>query len=182
MDSPRKFIKYAARFCILATTILVVAGCGSSNPDDGLSSKEIMLNRVDQSADLLWDSVSSTSDATGLHSKEPQSAEEWRKLDEAAATIAGSMDLLLVADRPLVPKGQEVADSDKPGALNAKAITAIIAGNRPKFEAYAMQLKAVAEKMRNAARSHDASTLMMLGGELDEACEECHKQFWYPPE
>jgi cytochrome c556 len=182
MDRPRKFLKYAARFCILPTTILVVAGCGASNPDDGLSNKEIMLNRVDQSADLLWDSVSSKSDTTGLHAKEPQSAEEWRKLEEAAATISSSMDLLLVKDRPLVPKGLEVADSDKPGALNAKAIKAIIAANRPSFETHAMQLKAVAEKMRNAARSHNASTLMELGGELDEACEECHKQFWYPPE
>ena len=169
---------------MLPASILVLAGCdggGTSHPDDGLSTKEIMLTRVDQNADLLWDAVSTKSDAAGVHVKQPQTAAEWSKLEAAAAAIASSMDLLLVKDRPLVPKGVEVADAEVPGAQNAKTIAAIIAADRPGFESNAMKLKAVAERMRNAVRSKDASALMELGGELDDVCEECHKQFWYPP-
>jgi cytochrome c556 len=184
MNRPTRLLSIAARICILSAATLVVSGCGGgkvANPDDELSLKEIMLNRVDQSADLLWEAVSTKSDATGVHVKQPQTAAEWGKLEEAAATIMTSMDLFLVKDRPLVPKGAEVADAEVPGAQNAKTIAAIIAADRPGFDRHAMKLKAVAVRMRDAARTRNPNALMELGGELDDACEECHKQFWYPP-
>lgn len=183
MNRPASLLKLAARIGLLSASILVVTGCNDgkiSNPDDQVSTKEIMLTRVDQNADFLWEAVSTKSDAAGVHVKQPNTAAEWSKLEDAAVAIAASMDMLLIKDRPLVPKGQEVADAEVPGAQNAKTIAAIIAADRPGFEGNAMKLKAVAERMRNAARSHDASSLMELGGELETVCEECHKEFWYP--
>lgn len=168
----------------LSGVVLTMSGCGSkegtkANPGDELSHKEIMVSQVDQNADLLWDAVSSKSDATGVHVQKPETAEDWGKLENAAVGLSSAMDLLL-KERPLVPKGLEVADADKLGALKARAIKAIIDADRPAFQAHALELKGIAERMRNAARSRNANTLLELGGELDDACEACHKQFWYP--
>lgn len=177
-------LRSATMIAALSGALFTISGCGSkegskANPGDELSHKEIMVSQVDQNADLLWDAVSSKSDATGVHVQKPETAEDWGKLENAAVGISSAMDLLL-KERPVVPEGLEVADADKPGALNARAIKAIIDADRPAFEAHALELKGVAERMRNAARSRNANTLMELGGELDDACEACHKQFWYP--
>ena len=33
-----------------------------------------------------------------------------------------------------------------------------------------------------AARAHDKDAVLNVGEEIDNACESCHKVYWYPDE
>jgi hypothetical protein len=49
--------------------------------------KDIMDSVIDPSADELWESVSTTVDATGLHEKFPQTDEEWKEVRRDAIRL-----------------------------------------------------------------------------------------------
>ena len=37
-------------------------------------------------------------------------------------------------------------------------------------------------KAMAAARAHDKDAILEVGSEIDNACESCHKVYWYPDE
>lgn len=43
-------------------------------------------------------------------------------------------------------------------------------------------LQATAVKAIAAARAHDKDAILAVGSEIDNACESCHKAYWYPDE
>jgi cytochrome c556 len=46
--------------------------------------------------------------------------------------------------------------------------------------AFAHALQDAAGSALAAIDKRDANALLEAGGDLDEACESCHKRFWYP--
>ena len=43
-----------------------------------------------------------------------------------------------------------------------------------------MHCRTAASASLAAIDKRDANALLEAGGDLDEACENCHKRFWYP--
>ena len=41
-------------------------------------------------------------------------------------------------------------------------------------------LRAVAIEVIDIVKRKDAAALLTAGGKLDEACESCHLEYWYP--
>ncbi|MGH9560083.1 MAG: hypothetical protein ACRD3S_01390, partial [Terracidiphilus sp.] len=57
----------------------------------------------------------------------------------------------------------------------------LINGDIGGFRGQARELADLAVSLLAAIRSRNAEQLGKLAGELDEACEECHVKYWYPP-
>ena len=61
-----------------------------------------------------------------------------------------------------------------------KEMQAAIDAEPAKFRALAQALSASMDQVVAAAKAKDAAKLFDVSGGLDQVCESCHMQFWYP--
>jgi hypothetical protein len=144
------------------------------------SIQELMLNVVDPSADELWDSVSEHFTAAGSERHEPKTDADWAALRRHAIVLVEAPNLLVVKDRPVTVKSMKVADEGSPGIYTTAQIQKAIADDPARFAAAARRLQVTAEKMVAAIDRKDPAAVELVGSEIDEACEACHTQYWYP--
>lgn len=176
---------------MLALTALALAGCQqeqavqepvtqTTQPQAVASLHDVMLTMVDPNADAIWDAVSSTVTKTGITEKRPQTEAEWESLRQRALLLAEAGNLLAIAHRPVVAEGKTTSDTDVAGVLNPQQIEQTIHHHFADFSNKAHIFQQAAIKTLNAIEKKDADTLVLVGGELEHACEGCHSQFWYP--
>jgi hypothetical protein len=59
---------------------------------------------------------------------------------------------------------------------------ALIAKDRPAWNTRAKALHDVVSDVIKAIDAKDSDKVFELGEKIEEACESCHKQYWYPNE
>jgi hypothetical protein len=145
------------------------------------SLQDIMEGVVAPAADTLFDAVATDITAAGVTEKRPQTDEEWEHVEAAAIALVESMNMIKVPGRPVARPG-EPTKSEGPDApeLTAEEITAKINANRALFLKYANALQTHAIRTLAIVRKHDVQGLFDIGEDLDEACENCHLEYWYP--
>jgi hypothetical protein len=148
----------------------------STDMEPAVSINALMGLHVDPAADAIWDSVKVISDSTGRHEYHPSSSREWADLEQKAQTLVSASKLLKTEDRAVTAPGASIT----PGTLTAPEIQRLIAANRAEFNARADKLGQVAVDILAAIKARNVDKITELGGQLDEACELCHKQFYYP--
>ena len=65
--------------------------------------------------------------------------------------------------------------------LHPEEIEALIAKDRAAWVSNAHTLQEAAAKTLKAIEARDVEGLMDQGEVLDQACEQCHKNYWYRP-
>jgi hypothetical protein len=143
-----------------------------------ISVAEIMDSMVMPAAQLLWDAVGVDVTAQGEIEKKPQNDEEWAQLRAAAVTLAEATNALVVPGRHAAPPGTVSANPDS--ELQPAQIEALFAKERPAWVAHAAVLHATAMQAVAAVDARNVDQISEVGGAIDEACESCHVQFWYP--
>jgi cytochrome c556 len=139
---------------------------------------EIMESIVMPSAQALWDAVGVDVTAQGQIEKKPETEEQWAALRAAAVSLAEATNSLVIPGRRAAPPGTK---SENPEAeLEPAAIEALLAKDRPAWVAHAAVLHATAMQAIGAVDARDLDKISEVGGAIDEACESCHLQFWYP--
>ena len=142
--------------------------------------KEIMLNVVDTNADIVWLSVTTTASAKGLIETRPQNDAEWARVRQAAVTLAEAANLLMIPGRHVARPGEK---SQTPGVeLEPAEMEALINKDRPAFYKHAKALYDAAMLAVDAIDKKDANKVFEVGENIDSACENCHKSYWYPNE
>jgi hypothetical protein len=69
------------------------------------SVKQIMAGIVAPAATLVFDSVGTVVDASGIHEKAPSTDAEWAALGSSAAALVESSNLLVMGDRAVDQQG-----------------------------------------------------------------------------
>jgi hypothetical protein len=173
---------------ILGLMLLTFAACQSKPAADAsqppyvitATIKELMEGVVDPSADVVWQSVSAVSNEKGLQEIRPQNDEEWMKVRAAALTIAEASNLLMMPGRKVAHDNEK---SETPGIeLEPSEMQALIDKDRPGFYERAGALRTAAVEVLGAIDKKDPDKVFDLGEKIDEACENCHKHYWYPNE
>jgi hypothetical protein len=102
------------------------------------SVKHIMDGIVQPSALVVFESVSTIVDATGIHEKKPTTDAEWAAVAASAAAIVESANLLLMGDRAVdredwVKMTRAMADAGLQAlkATDAKSAEGILAAGEP---------------------------------------------------
>jgi hypothetical protein len=170
--------KIAATLC---AAVVCAAASGHAAGDGQVYStiKELMESIVDPSADALWGAVGTVVDKDGFHESLPRTPEEWLDLRRAAVRIIEGCNLLMMPGREAAPPG---ATSEAPGVeLEPPQMTALINNNRESFNAFAKALQALGVEALRATEAQNAAMLMDVGAGMENACENCHQAFWYPP-
>ena len=139
---------------------------------------EIMKSIVMPSAQAIWDAVGVDVTAQGQIETKPETEEQWATLRAAAVTLAEATNALVVPGRHAAPPGTK---SENPEAeLEPAKIEALLARERPAWVAHAAVLHATAMQAVGAIDARNIDAISEVGGAIDEACEGCHLQFWYP--
>jgi hypothetical protein len=143
-----------------------------------LSVKELMENIVDPQADYVFDAVGSDISPTGIVDIKPTTDEDWTKIQRGAYVLAESSNLLKMT-RKMAPDG--VANVEPGGPeLTPSQIEAKVKENPALWNSHADTLRAEALKVIEIVKARDAEKLLAAGSAIDQACEACHLDFWYP--
>jgi hypothetical protein len=178
-----------ASICVLAAALLVAAACqrAAETPPvhqpqfvPEVTIKDLMLNIIDTSADVVWLSVTTVANETGLVETRPQNDEEWTKVRQGALTLAEAANLLMIPGRRVAPPDHK---SEVPGIeLEGEEMDALIARDRAAWDKHARALYDAAMATYRAAEAKDADKIFELGETIENACEGCHSTYWYPNE
>jgi hypothetical protein len=147
-----------------------------------VSVKELMKYMIDPVADNIFDAVGSVSTKTGVVEKEPKTDEDWEKIEYGAVSLAEGAYLLKVP-RPFAPPG-DVNNSTGPNPveLSPAQITAKVQADLVEWNARIEALRNVGLQVMDIVKRRNAKELWDAGENLDQACENCHRSYWYPGE
>ncbi len=107
----------------------------------------------------------------------PKTDEEWAKVRVGAVSMAEGAYLLKIP-RPFTPPGED-NDPDS-SELLAAAIKAKVERDPVLWEAKIEALRNVGRAVLEIVERKDANALLGANEDLDNACEGCHLEFWYP--
>jgi hypothetical protein len=147
-----------------------------------VSVKELMKYMIDPLADNIFNAVGSTVTAHGVVDVEPRTEEDWEKIRIGAVTLAEGAYLLKVR-RPFTPPGDE-NNSTGPEAveLSPAQITAKVERDPVEWNARIEAMRNVALEALDVVKRKDINELWDVGENLENACEACHRSYWYPGE
>lgn len=142
--------------------------------------QDVMAAMIDPAADFLWESVSTTVTASKTVEKQPRTDEEWAEVRRQAIILTEGANLLMMEGRHVVKEGSHLEDHGTPGNLTAEQSEQAIAANRGSYIAFAQALRDVGVSMLGAADARNPQGLIDAGDTMDQVCEGCHLEFWYP--
>lgn len=140
---------------------------------------EMMHYVVMPNAAVLWDSVGTIVSQAGIEERAPKTDEDWERVRGAAITLAEASNALMIRGRDVDVPG---TPADSPEELSPDQIEDLREQEWDAWVAHAVILHKTVTGLIDAIDNQDAGALMDAGGPLDEACESCHLQFWYPPD
>jgi hypothetical protein len=176
---------------LVVCSSLIGASCQSKQPDPPAADtqptytttatvKDIMLHIVDPAGDMVWDSVSTTIDKGGIHETAPKSDEEWFKVRSGLMMLIEGSNLLMIPGRHVARPGEK---SETPGVeLEPSEMEELINKDRAAWNMRAKALHDIAASVLPIVEAKDAQKLFDMGEDIDKACENCHRQYWYPNE
>lgn len=151
-----------------------------------VSVKELMKYMIDPLADNIFNAVSSTVTKHGTVDVEPRTEEDWNKIRTGAIALAEGADLLKIRRPFASPEDENHATGPDSGPDAVELSPAEIA---KKVERDPVEWNARIEALRNVAlealdvvKRKDVKELWDVGENLDNACEACHRSYWYPGE
>jgi iron uptake system EfeUOB component EfeO/EfeM len=138
--------------------------------------QELMISVVDPNVDPIWESIQTVVTAEGTEEKHPKTDEDWAVLKNHAIALREVTNLLLIEGRKVATSNTSTVAAE----LSADEIEKLIAANRPAFIKNAHDLHEAVTQAIVAIDAKDVAALEATGGVIDQACEKCHMQFWYP--
>ena len=195
--SARALLALAGGVLFLAPCLLLLAQCTSSpapastsTPTPAappltpvLSVKELMEHIIDPTADGIFDAAVVDVTARGAKTTVPTTDEDWLRVERGALLLAEASNLLKMP-RAMAPPGAAGSTPPNPGEpapeLSSTEIEAKVNANRDLWNTHADELRTAALASLATVRSRNVDGLFKIGSDIDQACENCHLEFWYP--
>lgn len=139
---------------VLLGLVVSTTACGGPPPPPYkpvADVKQLMQGVVDPSADVVWESVATIFTKAGVEERRPRTDQEWANVRNHAMMLTEAGNLLMMPPRA------------KDGGEWMKMSQALV-------DTAAVALR--------AAEGRNVDQLYKVGGEIDEACENCHKKYW----
>jgi hypothetical protein len=142
--------------------------------------KELMRDMIDPAADYIFDAVKIETTKNGTVERTPKTDQDWEKIRIGAVTLAEGIYLLKVP-RPFTPPGDENNSSGTDATeLSPAQIKAKLEADPVLWNAKIEALRNVGLEVLEIVKKKNAEELWEAGDNLDQACENCHIQYWYP--
>ena len=141
---------------------------------------DLMMDFIDPNADSMWESVAVVSTRTGVEEHHPRTDDEWKAVRRQALIVIEASNLLVIEGRQVAHPGQQLDQPGGEGDYTPAQAQAEIDKDRVSFVGFAGAMQVATEQMLKAIDAKDPDAFLEAGGVLDEACENCHRKFWYP--
>lgn len=147
-----------------------------------VSVKELMKYTIDPVADNIFNAVGSELTVNGMVDREPKTDEDWEKIQSGAVSLAEAIYLLKVP-REFTPPG-DLNNSTGPDAveLSPEAIRAKVERDPVEWNARIEALRNASLSVMEIVKKRDVKAMWDAGEFVDQACEACHRSYWYPGE
>jgi hypothetical protein len=175
--------------CVTSVLLFTLGACGQKQQAAPQSDaeyrttatiKDIMDSMVDPGADYIWDAVETVVSAKGVEEKMPHTDEEWKNVRRHAIMLLEATNLLQIPGRHVAKPGEK-ADDPKV-ELAPEQIEEKIGKDRAAWIKYAHGLHDATMESLKAIEAKDPEMLLNTGDAIDNACEKCHLEYWYPGE
>jgi hypothetical protein len=147
-----------------------------------LTIRELMTHFIDPTADFVFDAVVYDSSAAGANHTVPVSDDDWVKVERGAWQLAESANLLMIprkAEPPNTP-GIALRPGERAPELSGAEIEAKIDADRARWNQHADALRVASLKAIEMVKGRNPDAIFNAGTEIDNACESCHLEYWYP--
>lgn len=145
-----------------------------------VSVKELMRDMIDPASDYIFDAVKIVTTKKGEVETMPRTDEDWAKLRIGATTIAEGVYLLKIP-RPFTPPGDNNNSSGADATeLSPAQIKAKLERDPVLWNAKIEALRNVAKEVLQIVEKKNTAELWEASYNLDQACESCHLEYWYP--
>jgi hypothetical protein len=145
-----------------------------------VSVKELMRDMIDPASDYIFDAVKVEIGQHGTKETVPKTEKDWERIRIGAVTIAEGVYLLKIP-RPFAPPGDENnTTGEHPTELTPAQIKAKLESDPVLWNAKIEALRNVGLEVLEIVKKKDVNELWEAGDNLDQACESCHLQYWYP--
>lgn len=141
---------------LIITALLLVSACNRQAPPAETPYQAVtdihhtMVLILDPATDVIWDSAGSIITAEGEQELAPTTDEGWLVVEQAAAVVAETGNLLMMPGR--------AAGDD--------------------WLKYSADLVEAGKLALQAARDQDSDALFDAGGRMYQVCLACHNQYW----
>ena len=145
-----------------------------------VSVKELMRDLLDPLSDNIFDAVGSEWSHDQKIERAPKTDADWDKIRIGAVAMAEASYLLKVP-RPFAPPGDDNnSTGPEPMELSPAQIEAKRAKDPVLWDAKIEALRNVGLQVLDVVKRKDVNELWDAAENLDEACENCHLEYWYP--
>jgi len=147
-----------------------------------VSVKELMKFMIDPVADNVFNAVGSSLTKKGMVEWEPKTDADWEKVQVGAISLAEGIYLLKVP-RAFAPPG-DLNNSVGPDAveLSPDQITAKVLRDPVEWNARIETLRNASLNVLEVVKKKDVNAMWEASELIDQACEACHRSYWYPGE
>jgi hypothetical protein len=164
-----------------AGLMMAVVHAQAPTPSPAPTIHAAMKDVIAPQAQALWDVGNEAMDDNGNPDAKRLSAAQWAQLATAGQKVKDMSLALAMVDRPVVvAPGATIQGEGDPNSSSAKQVQGFVDANPAGFAEQARKLAAVADDFVVAAKARDAAKLGLASGNLDQVCEDCHMQYWYP--
>ncbi|HZT75935.1 MAG TPA: hypothetical protein VFA27_04705 [Vicinamibacterales bacterium] len=147
-----------------------------------VSVKELMRDFIDPASDYIFDSVATVVEKGKVIERQPRTDEDWDRIRAGAVMLAEGAYLLKVP-RPFAPPGDENnSTGPDPEELSPAQIRAKLEKDPVLWNAKIEALRNVGREVLEIVKKRDVNELWDASDNLDQACENCHLEYWYPGE
>jgi len=169
------------RYLVLLCSGLMAMGASAASTTPPTNLHTHMKNVVSVQAQIVWDTANKAIGDDGNPVASKLTAADWTRIASAAEKVKHSAQTLASAEHvTAAAPGQKLQDEGNPGAFGAKDVQHFIDSNPKAFSGFAAAMAANMDELVTAARAKNIAKVNDVSGALDEICEQCHKQFWYP--
>jgi cytochrome c556 len=160
---------------------LICASAYAGNPTPAANLHDLMKNIVAPQTQVVWDIGNKAMDDAGNPDASKLKPADWTKIATAAGKVKQASQTLAQADKiAAAGPGQKIEGEGNADAFGAKDVQKVLDANPKVFRAFAQQLAVSMDEVIASTQTKDAKKLADVSGGLDQICESCHMQFWYP--
>jgi hypothetical protein len=147
-----------------------------------VSVKELMRDMIDPASDFVFDAIGTTITKKGRVETMPKNDADWDRIRIGAVTMAEGVYLLKIP-RPFAPPGDDNNSAGpEPAELSPAQIVAKLQRDPVLWNAKIEALRNVGLEVIEIVKRKDVNELWDAAENLDQACEQCHLEYWYPGE
>ena len=147
-----------------------------------VSVKELMRDMIDPASDYVFDAIGGVDNKKGSLETAPKTEADWDRIRVGGVMLAEGAYLLKVP-RPFAPPGDENnSTGPDPEELSPAQIKAKLEHDPVLWNAKIEALRNVGLQVLDIVKRKDTKELWDAADNLDQACEACHLEYWYPGE